>query len=361
MILAKEGEKHMRRVAAHRCVLTAATVLCLAQTQGLAQPASGQERGAAEFYKGRNVAIFVGFGPGGGYDLSARTLARYMGRHIPGEPNMVPRNMPGAGSLQLANYLYTIAPKDGSEFGIFGRTVPLDPLMGTKGANYDPRQFTWLGSTSNEVSTCVSWHSSPVKTFEDLRNVELSVGASGPTSPSAAFPNILNGVLGTKLKVIYGYTGSAAILTALERGELSGFCSWGWVPIQTQRPEWLRDKKINVLVQLGLRKHPDHPLVPLAQEFASNDDERKVLDFVFAPQVFARPFAAPPKLSPERAAVLRNAFSATVRDPAFVAEAEKLGLEPELVTWQDMEKLIEAFYQAPPAVVARAREAMGGK
>ena len=345
----------MRRGAAHVCAIAAFSAAYLIQ------PALAQDKGAADFYKGRNVGVFIGFGPGGGYDLSARTLSRFMGKHIPGEPNLVPRNMPGAGSLQLANYLYTVAPKDGSEFGIFGRTVPLDPLMGTKGANYDPRQFTWLGSTSNEVSTCVSWHTSPVKTFADARNHEVTVGAAGPTSPSATFPNVLNGVLGTKFKVIAGYTGSATILTALERGELSGFCSWGWVPIQTQRPDWLRDKKVNILVQLGLRKHPDHPQPPLAQEFARNDEERQVLDFVFAPQVFARPFAAPPKLSPERAATLRKAFSDTVRDPAFITEASKLGLEPELVTWEEMVKLIDGFYKAPPAIIDRVRAAMAGK
>ena len=344
----------MWREAAQVCALAALSALVSAGP-GLAQDK------AADFYKGRNVSVFVGFGPGGGYDLSARTLARFMGRHLPGEPNLVPRNMPGAGSLQLANYLYSVAPKDGSEFGVFGRTVPLDPLMGTKGANYDPRQFTWLGSTSNEVSTCVSWHTSPVKTFEDARRHELSVGAAGPTSPSATFPNILNAVLGTKFKVIAGYTGSSAILTAVESGELSGFCSWGWVPMMATRADWVRDRKVNIFVQLGLRKHPDHPDVPLALDFARTDEERKVLEFVFAPQVFARPFAAPPKLSPERAATLRKAFSDTVKDPAFVAEAEKLGLEPELVDWQELETLVGGFFQAPPAIVERVRKAMAGK
>jgi hypothetical protein len=163
------------------------------------------------------------------------------------------------------------------------------------------------------------------------------------------------------MKVISGYTGSATILTALEAGELSGFCSWGWVPIKTQRPDWLRDRKVNVLVQLGLRKHPEHPDVPLAQEFARNDEERKVLDFVFAPQVFARPFAAPPRLAPERAATLRKAFSAAVTDPAFVAEAEKLGLEPELVSWDQLEKLVGELFNAPPAVIDKVRAAMAGK
>lgn len=339
---------------------SAVVAACLA-VPFLAAPSAAQDRSEADFYKGRNVSVFIGFGAGGGYDLSARVLARHMGRHIPGEPTMLPRNMPGAGSLQLANYLYTVAPKDGSEFGVFGRTVPLDPLMGTKGANYDPRLFTWLGSTSNEVSTCVSWHTSPVKTLADMREHELAVGAAGPTSPSATFPNVLNGVLGTKFKVIAGYTGSATILTALERGELSGFCSWGWVPIKTQRPDWLREGKINVLAQLALRKHPDHPDVPLAMEFARTEEERKVLEFVFAPQIFARPFAAPPKLAPERAATLRKAFSGTVTDPAFVAEAEKLGLEPELVSWEELERLVNGFFETPPAIVARVREAMVGK
>lgn len=311
-----------------------------------------------DFYRGRVVSVFIGFGPGGGYDMSARVLARHMGRHLPGAPVLTPRNMPGAGSLQLANYLYTIAPKDGTEFGIFGRTAPLDPLLGVKGANFDARQFTWLGSTSNEVSTCVSWHTASVKRFEDLQTMELSVGAAGPTSPSATVPNMLNGVLSTRFKVIAGYTGSSTILTALEAGELSGFCSWGWVPMLSQRPDWVRDKKVNVLVQIGLRKHPDHPDVPLALDFARTDGERKVLEFVFAPQVFARPFAAPPKLPPERAAALRAAFAATVTDPQFVSEAEKLGLEPELVDADQLESLVRRLYDAPPAIIERAKAAL---
>lgn len=350
----------MRRGAAHVCALAAFSAACLIHS-ALISPAVAQDKGAAEFYKGRNVSVLIGFGPGGGYDLSARTLARYMGKHIPGEPNLVPRNMPGAGSLQVANYLYTVAPKDGSEFGTFARTIPLEPLIGQGTVNFDPRQFTWLGSTSNEVSTCVSWHTSPVKTFENLRAQELLVGASGAASPSASLPNTLNSVLGSRFKVITGYTGSTAVLTAMESGEVSGFCSWGWTAIKSQRPDWLRDKKINVILQLGLRKHPAHPETPIAMEFARTDEERQVLEFVFAPQVFARPFAAPPKLSPERAATLRKAFSDTVQDPAFVAEAEKLGLEPELVTWQEIDRLIDGFFKAPPAVVNKVRAAMGVK
>ena len=342
----------MRQVEVYFYAMAAAATICLTQ------PANGDEKTEANFYKGRNVSVFIGFGPGGGYDLSARTLARHMGRHISGEPTLIPRNMPGAGSMQLANYLYNVSPKDGSEFGTFARTIPLEPLIGKTSVNFDPRRFTWLGSSSNEVSTCVSWHTSSVATFEDLRKQELTVGASGPASPSASIPNVLNAVLGTRIKVITGYTGSATVLTAMESGEVSGFCSWGWMAIMAQRPAWVRDKKINVLVQLGLRKHLEHPEVPLATDFARSDEERKVLEFVFAPQMFARPFAAPPNLSQERAATLRNAFAATLQDPIFVTEAEKLGLEPELVSWQDIQSLINSFFEAPPAVIAKVRDAM---
>ncbi len=312
----------------------------------------------ADFYAGKSVSIFIGFGPGGAYDLTARVLARHMGKHLPGTPQMVPKNMPGAGSLRAAVYIYSVAPKDGTEFGIFGRTAPIDPLLGTEGAKYDALKFTWLGSTSNEVSTCVSWHSSPVKTAADLTQMELAVGAAGVTSPSAALPKVFNAALGMRFKVISGYLASANALTAMENGELAGFCSWGWVPMKAMRSDWIRDKKINVLFQIGLRKHPEHPDVPLVLDLAKHEDDRKLIELVVAPQQFARPFAAPPDLPPERAAQLRKAFEATVNDPGFIEESVKLKLEPELVRHGEVEDLIRRLYSFPPAVIARAREAM---
>ena len=311
-----------------------------------------------DFYAGKTISIYIGFGPGGAYDLSARVLARHMGKHLPGTPHMAPKNMPGAGSLRAANYIYAQAPRDGTEFGIFGRTAPIDPLLGTEGAKYEALKFTWLGSTSNEVSTCVAWHTSPVKTAQDLLAQELTVGAAGVTSPSAALPKVFNLALGTRFKVISGYPASANALTAMENGELSGFCSWGWVPMKSMRADWIRDRKFNVLFQIGLRRHPDHPDVPLVLDFAKSDDERRLVELVVAPQQFARPFAAPPELPPERAALLRRAFEQTVLDPAFVEESVKLKLEPELVRHTDIEASIARLYAFPPAVIARAREAM---
>jgi tripartite-type tricarboxylate transporter receptor subunit TctC len=333
-------------------IATAAVTLMV----GFAQPAAAQA--VADFYRGKTVSVQIGYGPGGAYDLSARVLARHIGRHIPGEPTVVARNMPGAGSLKAANYIYGVAPRDGAEFGIFGRTIPIDPLLGNKDAQFDAMKFTWLGSTSNEVSTCVSWHTSEAKIAADLFDKEVVVGAAGAASPSAVLPVVFNAVLGTRFKVINGYPSSANSLLAMEKGELTGFCSWGWVAMRAQRPDWLRDKKINVLFQIGLRKHPDHPDVPLVLDLAKTAEGRQVLELVVAPQAFARPFAAPPGIPADRAAALRKAFDDTVRDPAFIEEATKLQLEPELVTSTQLEGLLRHLYATPPAVVARAKAAL---
>ncbi len=312
----------------------------------------------ADFYRGKTVNVWVGYGPGGGYDLSARVLARHMGRHLPGEPTLVARNMPGAGSLTLANWLYNVAPKEGLDFGIFGRTAPIDPLLGTKGAQFDALKFTWLGSTSNEVSTCVAWHDAPVKKAEDLFTSELTVGASGAASPSAVFPYLFNSLLGTKLKVVNGYTTSATILTALEAGELNGFCAWGWVPMKAMRSDWIRDKKFNVLFQIGLAKHRDHPETPLVLDLAKTQEDRILLEMLVAPQVFARPFAAPPGIPPDRAQALREAFNKTVRDPAFIEEAERLMLEPDLVDAAMLEDVLRKIYATPKPMLERAKAAL---
>jgi len=331
-------------------------VLAITFAVGLCDLASAQT--VADFYRGKTISVQIGYAPGGAYDLSARVLARHMGRHVPGEPIVVARNMPGAGSLKLANYLYTVAPRDGTEFGIFGRTIPIDPLLGAKEAQFDALKFTWLGSTSNEVSTCVSWHMSSVKTAIDLYDKELVVGAAGAASPSAVFPNVFNAVLGTKFKVINGYPSSANSLLAMEAGEVTGFCAWGWVAMRATRPEWIRDKKFNVLFQIGLRRHPDHPEPPLVLDLAKTLEDRQVLEMVVAPQTFARPFAAPPGIPAERTAALRNAFDATVKDPAFIVEATKLQLEPDLVTAGQVEEILRGIYATPATVVARARAAL---
>lgn len=345
----------MAKVQTRSAAALGALVMSLAAA---AHPAAAQAQSEAGFFAGKTVSVIIGFGPGGGYDLSARVLSRHMGKHLPGKPQIIARNMPGGGSLRAANYIYSLAPKDGTEFGVFGRTVPIDPLLGNAQAKFDPLRFTWLGSSSNEVSTCVAWSTAPVKTAADARQHELTIGAAGATSPSATLPRVFNLALGTRFKVISGYPSSANILTALEAGELGGFCSWGWVPMKAMRGDWLREKKFNVLFQIGLQKHKDHPEVPLVLDLADTPQQRQLLELVVAPQTFGRPFAAPPDLPPQRAASLRHAFEATLGDKAYIDEAERLKLEPELVTHGQMMALIQRLYAFPPEIIQQARSAM---
>lgn len=313
----------------------------------------------AQSNQGKPINVYVGYATGGNYDLTARLVARHMGRHIPGEPNLIVQNMPGAGGLKLANFLYTVAPRDGSAFGIIGPTLALAPLLNNEGVQFDSLKFTWIGSTANEVSTCVAWHTAPVKTAEDLYTQELIVGATGTTSVSALYPKILNAVLGMKFKVVQGYTGSADALLAMERGETQGFCGLGWINI-AQKEDWVQNRKVNVLVQLGLDKYP-RPIqdgVPLALDLAKGQENRQVLELTLAPQVFARPFLAPPALPAGSAETLRQAFRATLADRAFLAEAEKQKFEIELVTHDQIEALLARLYAYPKPVIQRAKVIM---
>lgn len=312
----------------------------------------------AEFYTGRTIRIMVGFGPGGGYDVYARTLARHFGEHMPGRPNVVVQNMPGAAGLSLANSLYKTLPRDGTVFGTFNRTIPLEPLIGGTTAQFDPLKFGWLGSPSNEVSACVGWHSARAKSIDDLRKTEMLMAGTGPAADATIYPNLLREVLGLQFKVVSGYQGAADSLLAMERGEIEGFCPWGWSSIQSTRPDWLRERKINVLMQLGLRKHPAHPEVPLVLDLASTETDRRALELMMSPLLFARPFAAPPDVPAERMQALRLAFKRTVGDPAFIADAAKSKLDLEYVSDQEIMAVLTRLYATPRAVVERVRAAL---
>src|SRR5919109_8059 len=281
----------------------------------------------AEFYKGKNVDLYIGYSVGGGYDVYARLLARHMGKHIPGNPTVVPKNMEGAGSLRLANWLYNVAPKDGTAFGIIGRGTGFDPLLGKKGAQFDASKFNWIGSANNEVSVCVAWHTTGIKKIEELYGKELTVGGTGASADTDQFPRVTNGVLGTKFRVITGYPGGNDIGLAMERGEVNGRCGWSWSSVKSTHPQWVEQKKINILVQLALAKHPDLPDVPLIVDLAKNDEQKQVLRIIFARQVMGRPFLAPPNVPQDRVAALRTAFMETMKDKDFLAEAEKAQLE----------------------------------
>ena len=269
-----------------------ASVCIIAAALASASPARAQT--PAEFYRGKTLNLDIGSSVGGGYDIHGRLLARHIGKYIPGNPTVVPRNVEGAGGLRLANVLYNSAPRDGTAFGIVFRSVPFDPLLGNKAAQFDATRFTWIGSTSNEVSICVAWHTSGVMSIDDLRKTELVVGSTGNNADTSIFAKVINGVLGTRMKIVTGYPGGNEISLALERGELGGRCAWSWSAVKATRISWVEQKRMHVLVQLGLSKHPDLPHVPLAVDLARSSDERDIAKLVFARQEFAWPFVAPP-------------------------------------------------------------------
>jgi tripartite-type tricarboxylate transporter receptor subunit TctC len=316
-------------------------------------PCAAQE--VADFYKGKQIAIVVGFTPGGSSSLYAQALARHMGRYLPGSPNLIVQHVPGAGGLVAANNVYNTAPRDGTTFAITGRTVAIEPLLGNKNAKFDARQFNWIGTANVEYTTCSLWHTAKVKTLQDALTTEAIVGGSGADATEVVFPKAANKLVGTKFKVVLGYPGSTEILLAMERGEVEGFCGIGWTFLKLRKGDWLKDKKINILYQMSLEKHPELPDVPAIIDYAKTSDDRKVFEFLFAPQEMGRPFFAPPGVPTERVRALREAFAQTLKDPQFLADAEKMGVEVQHVGGEQIHMLVERIYASPPEVITRAR------
>ena len=308
----------------------------------------------ADFYKGKNVDLYIGYSVGGAYDLYARMLARHMGKHIPGNPNVLPKNMEGAGSLRLANWLYNVAPKEGTAFGIIGRGTGFDPLLGNNAAKFDATKYTWIGSANNEVSVCVAWNTSPIRKFEDMLTQELIVGGTSTSADTDQFPRITNGVLGTRMKVVTGYPGGNEVGLAMERGEVQGRCGWSWSSVKSTHQRSIDEKKFTILVQLGLDKHPDLPDVPLILDFAKSDEQRQILRLIFARQAMGRPFVGPPNIPPERAKALRDAFMATMQDKDFLADTAKAQMEITPVDGEKVQALVKEIYATPSDVVQKA-------
>jgi tripartite-type tricarboxylate transporter receptor subunit TctC len=334
-------------------------ILALLASLLLPQVASAQNT-VADFYRGRTVTLIVGYSAGGGYDTYSRILARHLGKHIPGNPTIVPKNMEGAGSLRLANWLYRVAPKDGSVIATIGRGTGFDPILGQKGAQFDGTKFTWLGSANNEVSVCVSWNAtSGITKFEDLYTKEMTVGGTSMSADTDQFPRVLNGVLGTKMKIVSGYPGGNDVVLAMERGEVQGRCGWSWSSVQSTHKAWLDEKKMTVLAQIALRKHPELPDVPLIMDLAKTPEQKQILRLIFARQVMGRPYLAPPGVPADRAEALRKAFMDTMNDPEFKADADKSKLEITPVDGDDLQKLVTEVYQTPPEIAKKAAEILG--
>jgi tripartite-type tricarboxylate transporter receptor subunit TctC len=313
----------------------------------------------ADFYSGKNVQLVIGYAPGGGYDIYARALARHMARHIPGNPSIVVQNMPGAGSIKAANYLYNIAPKDGTAFGGFSRGAFLDPLLGRgEGVQYVAAKYGWLGSISNEVGVCAFRSESGIATWRDMQTKPYVIGSTGAGADSDVFPTVLRKMFGLPMKVVAGYHSAADVVLAITRKEVDGRCGWSWSSMMAWNKDLFHSKAINVALQLADQKLAELPDTPSILEVARDADQRSALKLIVSRQTMARPYVAPPGIPPERLNALRAAFDATMTDPDFLADAQRQDLEVRPVSGREADALINEIYASPPAVVKLAIDAM---
>src|ERR1700722_1578859 len=319
---------------------------------------------ADDFYAGKTVDMLIGLSAGGGYDIYGRTLARYLSRHIPGSPQIVPQNMPGAGSLKLVNYLYNVAPKDGTAIGIFAPGVVAQPLLGhAQGTQFDATKFGWLGSVSEEISVCAYMASTGIASVQDMRTRSTVIGASGGGAESDVFATVLKNLFHMPIRIVTGYPGGAEITLAMQRHEVDGRCGWSWTSLLSRNKAMLTGKEINVALQIALNKDDDPYLlrVPLIMDLTTDPAQRAALKLIVSRQSIARPFAAPPGVPAERLAALRAAFDATMKDAAFLAEARTADLDVRPVAGAAVEALIKEIYASPPEAIKLATEAMRAK
>jgi tripartite-type tricarboxylate transporter receptor subunit TctC len=309
----------------------------------------------AEFYKNRTIPVIIGYSAGGGYDLYARVLAQHMGRHIPGNPTLVPQNMPGAGSIKAALYLYSVAPKDGSVIGTFARGMASTALIGD--AKLDARKFTWLGSVTRDTTLCISWNASPIKTWNDAMTRQFTAGGEGAAGDPDIFAKLYKNVFGAKIRLATGFPGTTDVTLAMQRGEVDGLCGISWSTVKSRYPEWVAQKKINFLLQAP-GKDPELPNVPVASDLAHTPEQHQILNFVVASEVLARPFVAPPGIPADRKAVLRKAFADTVKDPAFLADAKKTMIDINPVSGPEVDAIVASLYATPKDVVQKAMRAI---
>lgn len=315
----------------------------------------------ADFYKGQTFTVYIGGSAGGGYDFYGRALARFLGRNIPGKPDVLAINKPGAGTLLLANWLYTVGPKDGSAMGHFGRGLPVQKMLGKKGVKIDGNKYQWIGSMNKEVSVCILSSHAKVKNFGDLLKTTAIVGGTGRTSNNVVFATFLKNRLGAKLRIIAGYPGTRQATLAMERKEIDGICGWSWSSVMRQKRDWWEAGRMNVLVQMSWAKHPDLPNAPLITELARDDREKAMMKVLFKPETAGRPFAVPPGVPKARVQALRRAFDATMKDPAFKAYAKKIRMEYQWISGEEVQALFKDVLATPPDIIALVKDSVSTK
>ena len=341
-----------RREHSRACAAAAAGSLAL-----LTLTAAARADSVEDFYKGKTVNVIVGYSVGGGYDLYGRLVARHLGKHIPGHPTLVVQNMTGAGSLRAALYLFSVAPKDGTAIGTFGRTIAITPLLTPATANFDGTKFTWLGSVTNEVSTCVTWHTSAVKAWKDTLDKEVAMGGEGPGADPDVYTLLYKNIFGSKFKLVTGYHGTNDTTLAMERGEVDGLCGLSWSTLKSKHQKWMDEKKINIIIQAALKKQPELASVPLASELTTDPEKLQILNVFLTSQETARPFTAPPDIPADRKAALIKAFDAMVKDPEFLADAKKLKADVNPLDARTMSEQLMGIYATPKAVLEKAAQA----
>lgn len=312
----------------------------------------------ADFFRDQTITLLVGSSTGGGYDAYARPTARHLGRFVPGEPNIVIKYMPAAASIPAANTLYSVSSRDGLTLGLVQRHIPFEQLRGNKNAKFDAFQFNWLGSLASEVSVAMVWSTAPHQTAPDLLTRPLVAGSLGPQTDSEIESNAMINLLGAPISLVRGYSGTADTLLALERGELQGVHGISWSYIKTRKADWLRDKKVRLLLQTGLHPHPDLTNVPPLFDLVKSEEVRQIWELIFTPKLMSRPFVLPPGVPRERVAALRTALERMVKDPAFLADMAKIGYEVSFISADESERLIKRVYAYPPAVVEKMNTAI---
>ncbi len=311
-----------------------------------------------KFFAGKTISFITSTGVAGPYDTTARAMSRHMPRHIPGNPAMVVKNMPGGGHVVATNFMYNNAPKDGTHIATVNGTIPTHQVIDGTGVRFDARQFNWLGSTASPNLISVTWASSQTKTIQDAMRNEVIAGATGAGSMAALYPTILNNVLGTKFKIVMGYKSAGAIDLALEAGEVESRSGNSYDSLRSDHPDWLRENKVNILVQVGAKRAKEMPDVPLMHELARNEEERGILVLLSSAVTVGRPVFLPPDVPPERVVAMRRAFDATMKDPAFLEETKKLGLEIDPTSAEELTKAVNDTINQPPSVIEKARKAI---
>jgi tripartite-type tricarboxylate transporter receptor subunit TctC len=313
---------------------------------------------AADFFAGKTITLIVSSGTVGSYGDIAFSVTRNMPRHIPGNPTMIVKGMPGAGNVLATNYLYNVAPKDGTTIGLVNNGIPLHQVLDGRGVQYDAGKFNWLGSTGSYNSVTYVWHTAGIKTIEDVMKREVILGGTGVGSSIVIYPMVMNNIVGTKFKIVTGYKLTTDIDLAMERGEVQAR-SGSYASLMVEHPEWVKDKKIVIVAQTGLKPDPQLAGIPLMSDLGKTEEDRQVLKLISSPIPLGRPFLAPPELPPERVALLRTALADTFKDKIFLAEMAKLHLDIDPTSGEEVAQIIADTVGASPAIIAKAKAAMG--